>query len=438
MAPEAMRLPKPSRWFALPAWVDRLIHLGIVSEDPDVVRRQRLTNVGVYAAMADQISHLVSNSLHDFQGLLIIHAYNALMVVLELFIHRLHRRGPNAGAVAITVLIILGNTFVVTMFGSDAGLQIYHTLAGAAILVIGVQNWRLWLPLAGLALFCLILTLTFVPPRGFIAPGDAAIRLVLSQQAMVAALLINCGLILYALLALHRAQSQLQVALGRSDNLLLTLLPGPIADRLKAAPAQPIADRLDDVTILFADLVGFTSAAHALPPEEVVAYLDDLVRSFDRLCADHGVEKIKTIGDSYMAASGVGAQGADGAVRMGRFALAMRAAQDGHPTLGTHKLALRIGLHCGEATAGVIGDTRMGYDLWGDAVNTASRLESTGKPGCIHVSEAFRTAAADAFRFEPRGMIEMKGIGSVETFFLSPRDETQPGGASIAAARSMQ
>ncbi|MGL4286898.1 MAG: adenylate/guanylate cyclase domain-containing protein, partial [Phreatobacter sp.] len=164
--------------------------------------------------------------------------------------------------------------------------------------------------------------------------------------------------------------------------------------------------------------VGFTAASHRLPPDVIVAYLDDLARAWDDNCADHGVQKIKSIGDSYMVAAGIGEAGHDGAVRMGRFALAMIETQKARPALAGHRLDLRVGIHRGVATAGVIGRTRMGYDLWGDAVNTASRMESTGAAGRIHVSRAFHDATASAFLFEARGTVALKGIGDAETFFL--------------------
>ena len=149
---------------------------------------------------------------------------------------------------------------------------------------------------------------------------------------------------------------------------------------------------------MFADLVGFTEAVHHLPPEEVVDFLDRLVRVFDGLSEQYGVEKIKTIGDSYMAAAGFDGRGAEGAVATGRLALAMLEAIGRQPPLGGRAPRLRIGIHCGPATAGVIGDTRFSYDVWGDAVNIAARMESSGEPGRIHVSERLPRAHARPFR----------------------------------------
>jgi adenylate cyclase len=234
---------------------------------------------------------------------------------------------------------------------------------------------------------------------------------------MVSVQLINAFIIFYSLTLLHSAEVQIEQEHERSEALIATVMPGAIAARLKASEAR-IADRIECLSVVFADLVGFTAAAHDLPPEEIVGFLDSLVRRFDALAEQHGVEKIKTVGDSYMAAAGFDGRARDGAVAIGRFALAIMQANDVHAPLGKTKLGLRTGIHCGPATAGVIGDTRFSYDVWGDAVNLAARMESHGLEGRIQVSEAFRALTGDVFAFEERGVREIKGIGETATYFL--------------------
>jgi len=199
--------------------------------------------------------------------------------------------------------------------------------------------------------------------------------------------------------------------------LLLSILPQAIAERLSNGERE-IAERYEDATVLFADLVGFTGFAAAHPPEATAAFLNRLFRRFDILVARHGLEKIKTIGDSYMAAGGVPEHAPDHTDRVARLALDMMAAAaeerwpDGSP------LALRIGLHSGSLVAGVIGDSRFLYDLWGDTVNVASRMESAGEPGSIQVSERVQRQLDGRFRLRARGAIAVKGLGEMRTWYL--------------------
>src|SRR5262245_16864693 len=234
---------------------------------------------------------------------------------------------------------------------------------------------------------------------------------------MINATAVIAAILFYALWDRHRTKMELRDQHMLSEALIATVMPQTIAARLKSGDRR-IADRIDMLSVMFADLAGFTEAAHDLAPEEVVDFLDELVRNLDALCEQHAVDKIKTIGDSYMAAGGFDGRSEAGAVGIGRLALAMMEVIDRQPPLGRRKLKLRAGIHCGPATAGIIGDTRFSYDVWGDAVNTASRMETTGVPGRIQVSEAFRDLARDAFVFEERGATEIKGIGERKTFFL--------------------
>jgi adenylate cyclase len=205
----------------------------------------------------------------------------------------------------------------------------------------------------------------------------------------------------------------------RSSALINTVFPPSIVARLTSGREDRIADRIDGLTVLFADLVGFTRAAHDLPPEEIIDYLDEMVRCFDQLCAERGVEKIKTIGDCYMAVGGLTGDSRQQAIAIGKLALDMLHSQAARPALGGKNLPLRVGMHTGSATAGIIGDTRFSYDVWGDAVNTASRMESHSLPGRIQVSEAYREAVGDAFRLDERGIVEIRSLGPTRTYLLS-------------------
>jgi adenylate cyclase len=417
-------LGKPPRQSVhLPAWVDRLLSIGIVSTDPYVIRRQRFVNVGVFATIGSTTSHLIMLSLHDFYGLLPINIYNVFMIFVPPFVPQLHRYGENIGAIALAILLLFGHSLVVCLLGLASDLQVYFTFFPSVfLLLVGVRRWRLFLVFFALCLVTLVTLLTYAPVDGLLIPQDERFRDTLSQQAMINTMSIIAAIFFYALTAQDRAEVDLEHARDRSDGLIDIMMPRPIAERLKAGEER-IADRVEMLSVMFADLAGFTEAARNLAPEQVVEFLDGLVRACDALCQQHGADKIKTIGDSYMAAAGFDGRQAEGAVAIGRLALAMMDEIDRQPPLGDRKLRLRAGIHCGPATAGVIGDTRFSYDVWGDAVNIASRMESHGEPGRIQVSEAFRNLAADHFVFEERGATDIKSLGATKTFFLvGPRD----------------
>jgi adenylate cyclase len=214
-----------------------------------------------------------------------------------------------------------------------------------------------------------------------------------------------------AILAELRAEKE------RSEALLLNILPRSIVDRMRRGETV-IADRIEEATILFSDLVDFTSLAARLTPEKTVDLLDTIFGRFDELAERHGLEKIKTLGDGYMVAGGLPEARRDHAEAVAEMALAML---DIVPAVGRAEgipLELRVGVHSGALVAGVIGTRKFVYDVWGDTVNTAKRMESYGIAGRVHVSAATRTALGGRFRFEPRGAIEVKGKGRMETYFL--------------------
>jgi len=211
-------------------------------------------------------------------------------------------------------------------------------------------------------------------------------------------------------------QRELAAERERSDALLHSILPVEIAAQLKLDPTA-IAQALDAVTVVFADVVGFTPVAAELQPIELVRLLDALFVEFDGLCQAHGVEKIKTIGDAYMAVAGVPRPDPDHAAGAAAVALGMlEVARRFEDWPG--RLQLRVGLSSGPAVAGVIGRDKFAYDLWGDTVNTASRMESHGSPGRILVSDATRLHLGDAYIFSEPFMTEVKGKGTVTTYYL--------------------
>ena len=230
------------------------------------------------------------------------------------------------------------------------------------------------------------------------------------------------GTIVFTLLAVfagerREALAALRVEQEKAENLLLNILPRSIADRLKAQD-RPIADQFESASILFADVVDFTPWSERRPPAEVVGYLDHLFTHFDALAERYGLEKIKTIGDCYMVAAGVPTPRPDHARVLALMALDMLEAMRSNDELGHLGLELRAGINSGPVVAGVIGRKRFLYDLWGDVVNTASRMESYGAPGRIQITRPTYELLADEFDCEPRGTITVKGKGEVEAWYL--------------------
>ena len=230
------------------------------------------------------------------------------------------------------------------------------------------------------------------------------------------------GTIVFTLLAVFAAErraalSALRLEQAKAENLLLNILPRSIADKLKDE-TQPIADHFGSASILFADVAEFTPWSERLPPAEVVGYLDRLFSHFDELAERYALEKIKTIGDCYMVAAGVPTPRPDHARALALMALDMLETMRSHEEVAHLGHELRIGINSGPVVAGVIGRKRFLYDLWGDAVNTASRMESHGTPGRIQITRATYELLADEFECEPRGTIEVKGKGEVEAWYL--------------------
>ncbi|WP_442921577.1 adenylate/guanylate cyclase domain-containing protein [Microcoleus sp. S36a_D3] len=215
-------------------------------------------------------------------------------------------------------------------------------------------------------------------------------------------------------------QSALRKQQKKTEDLLLNILPEPIADRLKYKPGV-IADKFEKATILFADLVNFTQISTTMPATQLVYLLNEIFSIFDQLSEKHGLEKIKTIGDAYMIAGGIPIERPDHAEAIAEMALDMLVAIQELNVKLEANFEIRIGINSGPVVAGVIGTKKFIYDLWGNAVNTASRMESHGIPGRIQVSHYTYNLLHDKYEFEDRGEIEIKGKGRMQTYFLTGR-----------------
>lgn len=213
---------------------------------------------------------------------------------------------------------------------------------------------------------------------------------------------------------------QLERERQRSEHLLQSVLPPTIAERLKDHPGA-IADRVDEATVLFADICGFTPMATDARPDEVVRLLNDIFSVFDELTSNMGLEKIKTIGDAYMVAANLPKPRVDHTEAIAELALMMMKRSEHLVGLDGEPLRLRIGIHRGPVVAGVIGSRKLSYDVWGDTVNVASRMESHGEPGRIQVSDAVHDVLTEAYELSPRGEVAIKGKMTMITWYLDGR-----------------
>jgi len=215
-----------------------------------------------------------------------------------------------------------------------------------------------------------------------------------------------------------KAEIALQQQMAETEKLLLNILPDPVAARLKAGET-PIADQFTNVSVLFADIAGFTDIAARSQPHKLVATLNTIFSEFDRLALHYGLEKIKTIGDAYMVVGGLPTPRSDSNRAIALMALAMQQSLARlNSNSPTQQFQLRIGIHVGTVVAGIIGMSKFSYDLWGDTVNLASRMESSGIPGKIQVSAVTCEHLKDEFILEPRGVISVKGKGKMLTYWL--------------------
>lgn len=331
------------------------------------------------------------------------------------------RTGRHLRAKLLIIGVMTANTaYFATLLGSTAPIHLWLiAMAVLSVLAFKPSEWAWSVLLVGLttlSFICLESVYPEIEPaiRHFKAPEMA---LQASRGSTIAAMLLTLLLVG----TMHRRFIQSELALShekaKSDRLLHAILPDKIADELRETGTTQ-AVRHEDVGIMFADIVGFTPLAASMPAEDVVALLSRIFACFDTLIEDCQVEKIKTIGDAYMVASGVPQPSPDHAHRLARCASGMLRAMESFSEESGHALQLRIGLHRGPAVAGVIGTTRFVYDLWGESVNLASRLESSGQPGRVHVSDGFRTSMEAVMDFETRGEVDLKGMGPTRTHWL--------------------
>lgn len=315
--------------------------------------------------------------------------------------------------------------------GTGSGLQFFFLVTAClVVLQLGIEHIALAATLATVAAG-LVIALEFLVPRNTGVQPDWAQSLGFVIAAVSACVMVVLTM-WYALREIARAEAVMEVEYDRSEALLANIMPASIAARLKEPTRDVIADKYDEASVLFADIAGFTERASATAPTELIEFLDRLYTEFDALVDKHGLEKIKVSGDSYMVVSGVPWPRHDHVQALADLALDMADAAADLKDPHGRALPLRIGLATGPVVAGVVGSRRFFYDVWGDAVNVASRMESTDPEGRIQVPQDVYERLKDDFVLEERGDIDVKGKGVMHTWYLVGRKP----GARTSSLRS--
>jgi adenylate cyclase len=414
----------PSRDNPLFAWLGPLrafAEWGTSGYPRDV--RRRLTIINVMALMIAISSAVYAGvyavfGVDEYWPLIVL---NLGLVVVALLAPLAHRLNDITAALLICVAEYAALLFFVRELGRDSGIQLnYIVVAAVAFAICGMAHLRLVIGAVAVGLGLHLAAWFLYPPDSARIVADPFLLHNLYVSSAATTFSIITLVVGYAFTMADRARAE-------ADSLLANILPEAIAERLKSRPGEPVADAVPNASVLFSDIVGFTGLAQELGAARTVEILDRLVTEFDRLAAIHGVEKIKTIGDGYMAVAGVSRPLDDHAVRLARMALRLPELVARLSEAHGVDLRVRIGIAGGPVMAGVIGADKFSYDVWGETVNLASRLESHGIPGEIQVTAELREALQDGFVFEPRGHIDVKGVGLLETWLLKAERGTGQG-----------
>jgi adenylate cyclase len=354
------------------------------------------------------------------QDVLWIGMLNLVSGAIFLMIPLLYRFGELVPALVFFTVAYTSITVVCWHLGTGSGLPFYYLVAATLmVLILGVDHIVLASALAAV-LAATVIALEVVVPYNTGVQPDWAYRsgfllTVISAWVMVVAV------VWYALREIRRARQAMEAEYERSETLLTNILPATIAQRLKDPTRNIIADKYDDASILFADIAGYTKRASDTSPSDLVRFLDRLYTDLDALVDRHGLEKVKTSGDSYMVVSGVPQPRDDHIEALACLALDMADAVADLKDPQGRKVPLRIGLGAGPVVAGVVGARKFFYDVWGDAVNIASRMETTDVEGRIQVPHDVYERLNHAFLLEERGNVDVKGKGVMHTWYLVGR-----------------
>lgn len=403
------------------------INLGVGDSPPSEARRIRVINAVAAIAItvntlfiAMQLAGVASGGLvaSEVGGLV---ATNAISLAVAVAVPLVNRSGHVDLAMWMLFAGALGNTVVAAvLLGSDVhGEMFLLVLPAFSVLITRPGDRRTQLILLAMIVvaFTAVTTADIESPPGLV---NSPLKPWLLVAASAMAALFIGAISVYFRDIVDTAEAELRAEKALSDELLLNILPQQTADRLKAGETV-IADRAENVSVLFADLVDSTPISETLPPRQLVELLNSIFTPFDDLAEELGVEKIKTLGDAYMAVAGLPVPRKDHLEAVAEMALRMRDELASHRDQQVGELQMRFGIATGPVVAGVIGKKKFSYDLWGDTVVAAARMESHGVPGKIQVTQVVRDALEGMYTFELRGQVEVKGKGLMTTHFLEGR-----------------
>ncbi|SSC64516.1 adenylate/guanylate cyclase domain-containing protein [Ciceribacter selenitireducens] len=387
---------------------------------PHVRRRMAVINLGSLLASLMTVPYILFYSFYDLEALWPAVALLSPQIIVYAATPYFHRFGSVAAAVYLSAMWLAYGVGYCFLFGRESGLHLFFLPGAAAtMLIFGAERLAQSAVVMVLALAAFLATeIFFAGPAGFLKVDPAVLDILFFITVPLVFLLIFMT-VLFAFQEASRAELALLKEHRFSERLLENMLPRSVALRLRHSETAMVADQIGSATILFADIVNFTPRVAKWPSRDVVTFLSRVFRSFDALAAAHGLEKIKTIGDAYMVAGGLPEPRADHAESVALMALDILECCRKISAEGGEAVEVRIGLDSGPVVAGVIGSNKLLYDVWGDAVNTAARMESHGVAGRIQVGDRVKNMLEDRFDFELRGEIDVKGKGPMRVWFLN-------------------
>lgn len=392
-----------------------LLKVGTHRYSQNVQSRLLIVNLLAFLIFLVSLNYALVYALTDLGKYAIFVLFNVALALMALSVPLFHRISDIAGGLMVAFFEYTGLFVLTALLGRDTGIQMNYII-GAAVpfLCFGLHAIRLILTIVFLGfLLHLIAWFSFPPERALFESEPILVSNVYVFSA-ITVFVLTSATVYYAFYLKEQAEA-------KTEALLQNMLPSRIAEALRDNPEAGIAENYDKASVMFADLVGFTSLAQDIGAKRTVTLLNDVFTAFDLIADELQVEKIKTIGDAYMVAGGVLTADDDHPARVAEMALRMQETVHALRAETGYALQLRIGIAHGPLLAGVIGKRKPAYDVWGDTVNLAAHLETSGDPGMIHITPAFAERIATGFHCSPRGEVPVKGFGTLVTWRLVGR-----------------